>query len=156
MKVDARMLIEELQKMHSKAMGWIFIPELRIGTGYGPGKEQRLDAWAINAWTLRSGKNRTSNIRRAFEVKVSRSDVQNELRNPDKRWHAYAVSHEFYFVAPAGLIRLAELDKDDGLIEWTGTDLKIAKPARVRESMPPRWSFVAAIARRVNEVTNGL
>lgn len=103
MKVDARMLIEELQKMHSKAMGWIFIQELR-----------------------------------------------------NKRWHAYAVSHEFYFVAPAGLIRLAELDKDDGLIEWTGTDLKIAKPARVRESMPPRWSFVVSIARRVNEVTNGL
>ncbi len=83
------------------------------------------------------------------EVKISETDLLQELRNPDKRWPAYAISHEFYFVAPSGLIDRKLLTKDDGLIEWDGYRLKIVKAPRVREGMPPRWDFVASVARRV-------
>ncbi len=139
-------LLLALKIMHPPDLGWVFVPELRMGTGYGRLKEQRLDAWAICAWPSRFG---VTNIRRAFEIKVSRADVSAELKNPDKRWLAYAVSHEFYFVAPAGLIKPSELARDEGLLEWRDGVLVTTKPPRVRETMPPRWDFVAALARRV-------
>ena len=142
--VGAPFLITELRKFHGD--GWIFLPEVRLGTGYGHLVETRIDAWAIQAWTRRG----IRNLRRAFEVKVTPGDILSELRNPDKRWLAYAVSHEFYFVAPTGLIKPKLLTKDDGLIEWGSGKLKIVKAPRTREGMPPRWDFVASLARRIN------
>ena len=146
-------LIQELAKKHTSLSGWLFVPELRIGTGYGQYNEQRIDAWAIQAWKSfkGAGQAKAPHLRRAFEIKVSAADVLQELRNSDKRWMAHALSHEFYFVAPAGLISAKLLTKDDGLMEWTGTELRITKPPRVREGMPPRWDFVAAITRRIIE-----
>ncbi len=143
--ITSDFLVNALRKMHTDERGWIFLDELRLGTGWGSMQEQRLDGWAIQAWT----KNNVRNLRRAFEVKISASDLLQELRDPDKRWPAYAVSHEFYFVTPAGLVKPKLLTKDDGLIEWDGEKLKIVKAPRTREGMPPRWDFVASLARRI-------
>jgi hypothetical protein len=146
--MTAKELLSELAKIHDPMSGWVFIPEMRFGTSYGFSHEQRFDAWAINAWRTRGG---AQNLRRAFEIKVSAADLRAELINPDKRWPAYAVSHEFYFVAPAGLVDKKLLTRDDGLIEWDDGNLKIVKPPRLREAMPPKWSFVASLARRILE-----
>ena len=151
MEITSGFLIQELAKKHLTEHGWLFFPELRIGTGYGHINEQRLDAWAIQAWKRCAAGVNVAHLRRSFEVKVNSGDVLKELRDSDKRWMAYALSHEFYFVAPAGLINPKLLAKSDGLMEWTGTELKTVKPPRVREGMPPRWDFVAAITRRVIE-----
>lgn len=132
-----------LREMHSKP-GWMFVPELRVEVCYGTMNEQRLDGWAMNAW---KGNRKAPMLRRSFEVKTQLQDVMKELRDPDKRWMAYAVSHEFYFVAPAGLIDPKLLDKDDGLMDWDGTVLKIVKRAKVRGTMQPRWSFVGSLVR---------
>lgn len=142
--MDAAFLLNALRLMHTGHQGWIFLDELRMGTGWGTLKEQRLDAWAINAWG-----GTVQNLRRAFEIKVSTADLMLELRNPDKRWQAYAVSNEFYFVTPWNLVRPKQLTKDDGLIEFRDDALKITKAPRVREAMPPRWDFVASLARRI-------
>ena len=99
----------------------------------------------------------TANLRRSFEIKVSASDLLKELRDPDKRWMAYALSNEFYFVAPKGLIDRKLLAKDDGLLELQEDgELKLTKRARCREAMPPRWEFVASIARRLESHENGV
>ena len=145
--MTAPVLLAALAEMHSEKRGWIFLPELRLGTGYGRDVEQRLDGWAIQAWPSHG---HAPYLRRAFEIKVDIADVTKELRNPDKRWLAYAVSHEFWFVAPTGLIDRKLLSKDDGLMEYDGTNLSITKTPRVREAMPPKWSFVAALSRRTN------
>ena len=50
-------------------------------------------------------------------------------------------------MAPAGLFKVKELEKVDGLIEWFDDGFKITKPAKVREGLFPRWSFIASIAR---------
>jgi hypothetical protein len=140
-------LLNALEKLHDSRYGWVFIPELRVGTGYGRSKEQRLDAWAINCWDLqRLG---APLLRRAFEIKISVSDVRKELLNPDKRWMAYTVSHEFWFVTPKGLIDPKLLMKDDGLWEYDGARWHVAKAPRQREGMMPRWTFVASLARRL-------
>jgi len=152
--VSATFLLDELEKFHSQD-GWIFFAELRFGTGYySEHSDQRVDAWAIHTWPSFRGQGKVlaPNVRRAFEIKVNGGDVLNELRNPDKRWVAYSISHEFYFVAPKGLINKKLLTKDDGLIEWNGESMRITKGPRVREAMPPRWNFVAALARRVKKM----
>lgn len=139
-------LLDELARLHDPTNGWIFVRELRLGTGWGGFKEQRLDAWAIQAWHT----NGTQNLRRSFELKKSASDLLKELRDPDKRWMAYAYSHEFYFVAHKGLIDPKLLTRDDGLMEHDGTTMKIVKAPRQREAMPPRWDFVCSLARTLN------
>jgi len=136
-------ILEALAALHTDKAGWVFVPEMRTGSGYGGMDEQRLDAWAICCWKV----NKIHNLRRAYEIKVSLADLRTELLNPDKRWMAYALSHEFYFVAPVGLISVDALGPDDGLMEWDGTELSITKKAKVRATMPPRWSFVASITR---------
>jgi len=160
MVIDSDILLKELEKLHPAERGWLFFHELRMGTGYNHYVEKRIDAWAINAWPsvcaiqhtkTRKKRIRAPYLRRAFEIKINQSDVLKELRDPDKRWMAYAISHEFYFVAPKGLIDPQLLSNGDGLMEWDGSELKTIKQPRVREGMPPRWSFVAAIARRVHE-----
>lgn len=144
MSIKAEDLILKLRNMHPEGSGWFFLKNFRSNTGYSI-SENYLDAWAINAY---HGK--IPNLCRAFEVKVDPSDVLRELRNPDKRWKAYAISHEFYFVAPKGLIGLSKLGKDDGLIELTDMGiLEIVKKPRIRELMPPRWDFVASLVRRI-------
>lgn len=138
--MTAKQIVARLASMHPTEAGWLFVPELRIGTGFSCC--QSLDAFAMHSWPSKNL------LRRAFEVKISASDVLKELRDPDKRWRAYAVSHEFYFVSPPGLINPKLLTKDDGLIECDETTIKVVKSPRVREAMPPRWDFVAALLRR--------
>ena len=156
MTVDEQ-IYRHLQEMHQERHGWLFIGEMRTGTGYGQFSEQSIDAWAIQAWGKRVGHIAIKNLMRAFEIKVSRSDAVRELRNPDKRWYAYAVSHEFYFVAPAGLFLVGELAEDDGLIElFHDGGLRVTKKAKIRSPMPPRWSFVASLVRRQVEIIDRL
>jgi hypothetical protein len=151
---NSDILYQELEKIHDPRKGWVLFKELPVGTGFGLINEQRLDAWAINTWPSYRphSKIKAPYLRRAFEVKISSDDLLKELRNPDKRWIAYAISHEFYFVAPQGLIDPKLLSNGDGLMEWDGDQLKTTKKPRVREAMPPRWSFVASIARRVRRL----
>jgi len=151
MTTTSDILLQALKNLHPAERGWLFFPELRVGTGYYYYTGQSIDAWAINTWpSVRAGKILAPYLRRSFEIKINQSDLLKELRDPDKRWMAYAVSHEFYFVAPQGLINQKLLSNGDGLMEWDGEQLKIMKKPRVREAMPPRWSFLTSIARRVN------
>lgn len=146
--ITAEFLYEQLQFMHPFDRGWLFLPEVRFGTGYSGDNEKRIDAWAIQCWKQK----RVCNLKRAFEIKISKSDSRRELLNPDKRWTAYAISNEFYFVAPAGIFKIKDLEKQDGLIEWSEEKgLKIVKLAKQRESLFPRWSFVASIIRKFRD-----
>ena len=142
-------IVETLAAAHSAEHGWVFVRELRMGTGYGGGVEQRLDGWAIQCWR----KNGVQNLRRAFEIKQSAADLTVELKDPDKRWLAKAVSHEFYFVAPTGLVNPKLLDVDDGLMEFDGDKLTVRRTARIREAMHPRWDFVASLVRTLRGMT---
>lgn len=148
-------LLIELRKLHPRN-AWAFFEEMRLGTGYGGTVQQRLDAWAICLYPQKFWKKgyKAKYLRRSFEIKTFKADMVEELKNPDKRWFAYAYSHEFYFVVPKGLVDKKLLAKEDGLMEWDGENLRITKKPRVREAMPPRWSFVAAVGRRVQRETS--
>lgn len=126
---------------------WALFEELRVGTGWGDGAEQRIDLWVMGLWKS------TQYARHAFEVKCSRKDFLHELAQPLKRRPALLYSNVFYFAAPAGLIKPEELPIEAGLFEvgdW-GNGMMAMKTvdAPWRDPPPPSWRFFAAIARRV-------
>ena len=58
------------------------------------------------------------------------------------------VSHQFWWVCSENVVKKGEIEPGDGLMVWNGESLKIEKKAVTRASVRPRWSFLAAIARR--------
>ena len=92
-KMTSDNIIGLLKAKHPHDKGeWATFAELRCGTGFS--NEQRIDFFAMNTWP--SKKFRSV----AYEVKLSRADFFNELKNPKKREFAESVSHECYFAVP--------------------------------------------------------
>ncbi len=120
---------------------WIYFEECPVGTGW---KGSRfMDAYVIAAWPS------ANNLRMAFEIKVSRADFLNEIKNPAKRRAALFFSNQFYFVAPKGMIKPDELPAECGLMEADGTELRVKIEAPTRESIRPTWNFVATLLRKM-------
>jgi hypothetical protein len=86
---------------------WAFLEEFTIGTAFRCSR--RIDALAI-----RTG----ADLERiAYEVKVSRSDLVLELKNPWKRHFAEEVANRWVLATPPGLVRKGELPEGAGLVE---------------------------------------
>jgi hypothetical protein len=106
-----------------------------------------------------------------YEVKTSRADFLNELKNPLKRRIGMRYSNEFYFVTPSGLLKHSDVPVDSGLIEAGHATFEewkvlikrqagffnfdadrqeycmITVPAPWRDTPGPTWQFVAAMLR---------
>lgn len=150
---------------HAKASEWIFLRELRIGTGHRQHEAQRLDAFALNCLPYLGMK------RICYELKCSRTDFLGEIRRPLKRRIGMRFSNEFYFVTPTGMLSVQEVPVDCGLIEVgvaeneesrslirrqggffyidgaTGSYCMITVAAPWRDTPGPTWQFAAAMVR---------
>lgn len=73
-----------------------------------------IDMLALNAWSKADVV--------GYEVKVSRSDMRGELLRPDKRSASVAMTTEFYFAVPAGLLTPAEIAWEEP--EWRPGDFR--------------------------------
>jgi hypothetical protein len=151
--------------MHASASEWLFLRELRVGTGRQNGGAQRLDAFALNTLP------HTAMKRVCYEVKTSRADFLGELKRPLKRRIGMRYSNEFYFVTPAALVGLSEIPPECGLVEAgyaTFAEWKdlfgrhagffnydpearaycmITVPAPWRDTPGPTWQLLAAMLR---------
>ena len=96
---------------HARHSEWIFLRELRVGTGFQRSAAQRLDAFALNCLP------HTSMKRVCYEVKTSRADFLSEMKQPLKRRIGLRYSNEFYFVTPPALLKNSELPIECGLVE---------------------------------------
>ena len=159
-------LLDILERaMHASRAEWIFLRELKLGTGRRNGSIQRLDAFALNTLP------HTGMKRVCYEVKVSRADFLCELRNPLKRRIGMRYSNEFYFVTPADMLTCSEVPADCGLIEvghatpdqWKQIIRRqagffhfdpdrrayclVTIPAPWRDTPGPTWQLVAAMMR---------
>ena len=115
---------------------WAFVANLRSHVGFrSPGRESYLDAFAMRCFPSKGL------TRVAFEVKVARSDWLAELRDPRKRANGMRLSHEFWFVAPSGVVKMEEVPEGCGLLQATegGLRTKRAAPYREAESMPEEF-----------------
>jgi hypothetical protein len=151
--------------LHSQSKEWLFLRELRIGTGHHHHEMQRLDAFALNCMPYRGMK------RICYEVKISRADFLGEVKRPLKRRIGMRFSNEFYFVTPAGMLSVDEVPTECGLIEVgtavteeiqrlvraqdgfgyldgaSGCFCTVVVPAPWRETPGPTWQLVAAMLR---------
>jgi hypothetical protein len=111
-ELGATALLDTVQAcLHAKSSEWIFLRELRVGTGFRSGAAQRLDAFALNCLA------HTSMKRVCYEVKASRADFLSEMKEPLKRRIGLRYSNEFYFVTPVGLLNTSEIPIECGLVE---------------------------------------
>lgn len=87
------------------------------------------------------------------EIKVSRSDWQKELQQPEKSDAFLPYVNSWWIVAPKGIVKVEELRADWGLMEVLGGGIKIRRQASVKtpEPMPP--NMLASILRRVTQST---
>jgi hypothetical protein len=163
---DEGALIEIVDRaMHPSSAEWLFLRELRVGTGRQNGGAQRLDAFALNTLPHMAMK------RVCYEVKTSRADFLSELKRPLKRRIGMRYSNEFYFVTPADLVRITEIPPECGLVEAgyaTFAEWKeligrhagffnydpairaycmITVPAPWRDTPGPTWQLVATMLR---------
>lgn len=153
--VSAVVATYEAKDRPNRAPRWVCFPEFRVGTGYGSRRhaaspEQRIDLFAMSCYPSDMFE------RHSYEVKVSRSDWLQELKDPFKRMAAFRMCNRFYFAVPAGLVDEDEVPDGCGLVEVGRlTDHKhdplvarVVLPAPFHESDPPTWMTVAAMARR--------
>ena len=150
--------------LHTQQSEWIFLRELRVGTGFRDRAAQRLDAFALNCFAHNAMK------RVCYEVKTSRSDFLCELKQPVKRRIGLRYSNEFYFVTPAELLTVSEIPIECGLVEVGEFNhearsiaaqrdtivhfdpietayCRVTVPAPWRETPGPTWQFVAGMLR---------
>lgn len=164
--ITAPALLDILERaLHASPVEWLFLRELRVGTGRRNGNVQRLDAFALNALP------HTGMKRVCYEVKISRGDYLAELKTPLKRRIGMRYSNEFYFVTPPGIVNCAEVPDECGLIEAgfaTPDDWRelikrqagffhydsersaycmVTIPAPWRDTPGPTWQLVAAMLR---------
>ncbi|HEX4750787.1 MAG TPA: hypothetical protein VH302_14690 [Bryobacteraceae bacterium] len=162
---NASVLLDVIEAcLHARASEWIFLRELRVGTGFQGSAAQRLDGFALNCRAHNSMK------RICYEVKTSRADFLSELKQPLKRRIGLRYSNEFYFVTPPRLLHSSELPIECGLVEAglleAGGEIvlsrlepvthfdpahrlycKVAVPAPWRETPGPTWQFVVGMLR---------
>jgi len=134
-------------KNRRKRSEWALFFELRNGTGRKKKSERKtdpsryIDALAINLWP--SKKHR----RVAYEIKVSRADFLKEIKSPKKREWAEEISHQFYFVAPQGLIKKEEVPQGCGLLEVIDDELSETLRASIRKVRDFSMTEICAMAR---------
>ena len=131
---------------HAGKSEWVFLRELRVGTGRSQHSLQRLDAFALNCLAHLGMK------RVCYEIKLSRADFLCEMKNPLKRRIGMHLSNEFFFVTPAGMLSLGEVPMDSGLIEvgrapYSAWSCLVRVAAPWRDSPAPTWQFTAAMLR---------
>ncbi len=143
--------IHRVLRKRYAAPEWVYLEEVRLGTGYGgfflPGhhatikNEQRIDGFALNCYKSKSYR------RIAIEIKISRGDFLKEVKSPDKRIGAMMLSNQFYFAAPEGLIKVDELPEDCGLIEVRGDFQATKVQAAWHEASAWHPATVASVLR---------
>ena len=152
-EITARDICKLLAERHAGSE-WAFAIEVPTTTGVALLSEmnplkgtRRIDAFAMNLWPSRGYK------RIAYEIKLSRSDWLAECAAWEKHAQAYLLAHEFYVVAPPGVVHDEDLRYPNlsmqslGHIEATDAGLVVRVKAIETEAWPMPIGFVASLLR---------
>lgn len=137
--------VKTLLRQRFGAPEWACFFEVGDATGARAGRWA--DALAMNLWPSRGL------ALHGFEIKVSRSDWQSELRKPEKSAAIQRFCDHWWIVTPAGLVRDGELPPTWGLYEVTARGLVCKVQAPKLEAEPLTRPFVAAVLRQAGNVS---
>lgn len=112
-----------------------------VAQGTGHKAHRHLDAMAMGLWPSRGL------VLIGVEIKVTTADFRTELRNPAKAEEMARFCDYFYVAAPVGIVPIAELPKNWGLLEMPGTRIKERMPATRLSPQPITKDFLAAVFR---------
>lgn len=121
-----------------------------VGNDTGARVSRHADAVSIGIWPS------TGHQVHGFEVKVSRTDFLNEMKDPAKSQAIFRFCHRWSLATPPGLVKADELPPNWGLITWDGRTLRTVKQAPLLTPEPLSAGFVAAVVRRAGEADGAL
>lgn len=125
------------------APGWNVFYE--VGNDTGSKARRHADAVAIGIWPS------TGHMVHGFEIKVSRADWANEMKDPTKSWAVMQFCNRWSLVTPPGLVKADELPDNWGLMTFDGATMRTVKPAPKLTPEPLTPGFVAAMVRRAGD-----
>ena len=118
-----------------------YIPLTQVASSTG-GATNIADIMILGAW------HSSGNLLEGFEVKVSRADWLNEVKNPTKCLPSKQYCHKWWLViADASMVKDGELPDDWGMMAVENGALKIIKKAPLLEPVPLAMDFVASLLR---------
>lgn len=137
-------------KLRFAAPEWALMFEVANGTGSNI--RRYADAVAMNLFPSRGLE------LHGIEVKVSRSDWQRELKNPEKAETIFQYCDRWWIAVPEDMAIgvKAELPPTWGLLALNGDKLKQIVAAPKLEPKELTRSFIAAMMRRSSEIDQGL
>lgn len=116
-----------------------------VGDATGGRARRWADAVAMGLWPSRGL------TLQGFEIKVSRSDLLSELKNPAKAESIARYCRYWWLATPPGLVRDGELPDGWGLYEAHPNGLRCVKQAPPLSEQPVSPEFLAALLRRASE-----
>ena len=118
---------------------YIVLTQVSASTG---GSNNIADVMALGAW------HSSGNLLEGFEVKVSRADWLNEVKNPAKCQQNKRYCHHWWLViADASMVKEGELPDDWGMMSVVNGQLKVIKRAPMLKPEPLSIDFVASLLR---------
>lgn len=113
-----------------------------VARSTGHAARRHLDALAMDLWPSRGL------AIHGIEIKVSRSDFRNEIKQPEKAEEIAQFCDYFWIAAPLGIVPIEELPKAWGLLEINDKNkVVLRKQAEKTEAKPVTRAFMAAIMR---------
>lgn len=131
---------QQLAETYSEANGYACVFEVASGTGSNGGRFA--DAVVLNLWPSRGME------LVGYEIKVSRQDWLNELKQPDKAWPVMRYCDRWFLLATPGVAKVDELPVNWGLIEFNGSKLTTRKAAPALTPDPLSRTFLGAMLRK--------
>jgi len=131
-----------LRERHSGSE-WAIFDEVRSSTGYGAART--CDALAMNLWPSNGLE------LHGFEIKVSRADWLNELRDPDKSLAFRQHCDRWWLVGNSKTIVKNDLPEGWGFMWPRKNKLVVSRGApKLDPTQPPR-TMIAALLRRASQ-----
>ncbi len=122
---------------------WAIFDEVRSSTGYGAART--CDAIAMNLWPSNGLE------LHGFEIKVSRADWLNELRDPDKSLAFKQHCDRWWLVGSSKAIVKNDLPEGWGFMWPRKGKLVVSRGAPQLDPTPPPRTMIAALLRRASQ-----
>lgn len=141
--MTAAQVLSALQT-HHKGDAWAFFAEVRNTTGFSR-QIRSADALAISLWPSRGL------YAQGYEIKVSKSDLDAELKEPNKADEIGKFCLHWFLATPEGLTEGRVIPAGWGIVEVRENGkLKWKRPAPANEYVQqPTWGLIASISRQL-------
>jgi len=137
-------LVNRLRKRYDDKQRHSLFEQVANGTGYRC--RSWVDVVVVDLWPS------DGFTKRAFEIKISRADFLNELKNPKKNAWAREYCNEFWYVAPSNVVKEEELPEGAGWMCPRGEEQLMVKRHAARKAEPTLDNmFVASLARSMQK-----